>query len=78
MFAPGAQRDKTRTKFARQTLVITFDPQTREFICLPEITSQTIHLAARGLTKEALLGELAPLYGTIVKVLVIRVYRTQQ
>ena len=61
MFALGAQRYNARTKFARQTLEITFDPQTREFICLPETTSQTIRLAARGLTKEALMGELDPL-----------------
>jgi hypothetical protein len=61
MFALGAQRYNARTKFARQTLEITFDPQTREFICLPETTSQTIRLAARELTKEALMGELDPL-----------------
>jgi transposase len=61
MFALGAQRYNARTKFARQTLDITLDPQTLEFICLPERTTQTIRLAARGLTKEALMGELDPL-----------------
>ena len=44
-----------------QSLRFYRDPQTREFICLPETTSQTIRLAARGLTKEALMGELDPL-----------------
>lgn len=61
MFALGAQRYNARTKFTRQTLEITFDPQTLEFICLPERTTQTIRLAARGLTKETLMGELDPL-----------------
>jgi hypothetical protein len=61
MFALGAQRYNARTKCARQTLEITFDPQTLEFICLPEKTTQTIRLDARGLTKEALMGELDPL-----------------
>jgi transposase len=61
MFALGAQRYNARTKSARQTVEITFDPHTLEFICLPEKSTQTIRLAARGLTKEVLMGELDPL-----------------
>ena len=61
MFCLGYQRYNARTKFARQTLEITVDPQTRELICLPETSSQTFRLKVRGITKEVLLGELDPL-----------------
>ena len=46
---------------ANQTLEITFDPQTRELICLSEDGSQEIRLPAQGLTKSDLMGELGPL-----------------
>jgi len=61
MFSLGAQRYNARLKFAKQTLEITFDPQTCELVCLPEKAIQTFRLAAQGLTKEALIGELDPL-----------------
>ncbi len=61
MFSLGAHRYNARTKFAQQTLEITFDPQTGEWVCLPEKTTQTFRLAAQGLTQEALMGELDPL-----------------
>jgi hypothetical protein len=61
MFSLGAHRYNARTKLARQTLEITFDPATLEFICLPEKGSPSFRLAAKGLTKEDLLGELDPL-----------------
>lgn len=61
MFSLGAQRYNARTKCARQTLEITFDPQTLEFVCLPEKDPQPVRLAPRGLTKEVLIGELDPL-----------------
>jgi hypothetical protein len=60
MFSLGAQRYHARTRFAKQTLEITFNPHALEFICLPEETTQAIRLAAKGLTKEALIGELHP------------------
>ncbi len=60
MFSLGAQRYNARTRSARQTLEITFDPQTLEFVCTPEKTQQPIRLAAKGLTKEWLMGELDP------------------
>ena len=60
-FCLGAQRYNARTRFALQTLEITFDPVHLEFVCLPEKELQTFRLTAQGLTKEALLGELDPL-----------------
>jgi len=61
MFSLGAQRYNASVKFAKQTLEITFDPQTAELVCLPETQSQSFRLALQGLTKENLLGELDPL-----------------
>ena len=61
MFSLGAHRYNAGTKFAKQTLEITFDPQTYQLVCLPEKTTQTFRLAAKGLTQEALMGELDPL-----------------
>lgn len=61
MFSLGAQRYNARRKFANQTLKITFDPQTCEFICLPEKETEPFRLTIRGLTKEILMGELDPL-----------------
>ncbi len=61
MFALGAQRYNARTRFARQTLEITFDPLTLQFVCLPQTSPEPFRLAAKGLTKEALIGELDPL-----------------
>lgn len=61
MFSLGAQRYNASTRFAGQTLEITFDAQTLEFVCLPEHTQTPFRLPANGLTKEALMGELSPL-----------------
>jgi hypothetical protein len=61
MFCLGDQRYNARTRFASQTLEITFDPQTCEFICLPERPSQPFRLPVKGLTQAALMGELDPL-----------------
>jgi hypothetical protein len=61
MFSLGSQRYNAGTKFARQTLDITFDPQTHEFVCLPENGTQPFRLLAKGLSMEALMGELDPL-----------------
>lgn len=60
-FSLGAQRYNAGTKRARQTLDITFDPQTCELVCLPEKEPQPVRLAAQGLSKEILMGELDPL-----------------
>ena len=61
MFSLGSQRYNAGTKFARQTLEITFDPQSAEFVCLPEKGTQPFRLASKGLSKQTLMGELDPL-----------------
>lgn len=61
MFSLGHQRYNARSKFAKQTLEITLDPLTGEFICLPEKVTEPFRLTVRGLTKETLMGELDPL-----------------
>jgi transposase InsO family protein len=48
-------------QFARRELAITFDQQTWEWICCPAGTEQAIRFAVKGLTKEALMGDLAQL-----------------
>lgn len=57
----GAQRYGVGKDFREQMLEITFDPQTREFVCLPDDASQKIRLPIRGLTTSDLMGELHPL-----------------
>jgi hypothetical protein len=61
MFSLGSQRYNAGSKFAHRTLEITFDPQTHEFVCLPEKETQSFRLIAKGLSKETLMGELDPL-----------------
>jgi hypothetical protein len=61
MFCLGDQRYNASTKFAHQTLEITFDPHTGELLCLAQKPSQTFRLKVKGLTQAALLGELNPL-----------------
>jgi hypothetical protein len=61
MFSLGSQRYNAGSKFARRTLEITFDPQTHEFVCWPEKETQPFRLLAKGLSKEAWMGELDPL-----------------
>jgi transposase len=60
-FSLGAHRYNLGKDLGNQTVEITFDAQTREFKCLLEDGSQEIRLAAQGLTKADLTGELAPL-----------------
>jgi hypothetical protein len=61
MFSLGAQRYNARSQHGNQTLEITFDPHTHEFICLPEDAISIFRLPLKGLTKEVLMGELDPL-----------------
>jgi hypothetical protein len=61
MFSLGSQHYNAGSTFAHQTLEITFDPSTHEFVCLPEKATEPFHLAAKGLSKETLMGELDPL-----------------
>jgi len=60
-FSLGSHRYNVGKGFNNQTLEITFDSQARELVCLSEDGSQEVRLAAQGLTKAALMGELSPL-----------------
>lgn len=60
MFSLGSQRYNAGSQFARQTLDITFDAQTHEFVCLPEKGSP-FRRNIKGLSQQALMGELDPL-----------------
>jgi hypothetical protein len=60
-FSLGAQRYNARTIHGSQTLEITFDRHAHDLICLPEDEMLAFRLAAKGLTKEGLIGELDPL-----------------
>jgi len=60
-FSLGTHRYSVGKSLSNQTLEITFDPQTRELVCLSEDGNQEIRLAVQGLTKAALMGELSPL-----------------
>jgi hypothetical protein len=61
MFSLGSQRYNAGSKRARQTLEITFDPQSQELVCQPEKEAPPFRLIAKGLSKETLMGELNPL-----------------
>jgi transposase len=61
MFSLGSQRYNVGSRCHHQTLEITFDPLMCEFVCLPEKEALPFRLAAKGLSKETLMGELDPL-----------------
>jgi len=60
-FSLGGQRYNASTRFADQTLEITFDPATRNLICLPEDCEMPFSLAIKGLTKTSLMGNSSSL-----------------
>lgn len=60
-FSLGAYRYNAGSHLAKQTLEITFDPQTHELVCLSEDGNQTIRFFCQGLSKANLMGELNPL-----------------
>ncbi len=60
-FSLGDQRYNVSTRLAKQTLEITFHAQTQTFLCVPEKSAEPLQLAAKGLTRQTLMGELAPL-----------------
>ncbi len=60
-FELGGYRYNAGRPFASQTLEITFDPKTQEILCASEDGSQIILFPIQGLSKEELMGELAPL-----------------
>lgn len=57
-FSLGSYRYNVGVKLGEQMLEITFAPQTREFVCLTEDGRRKVRLAAQGLTKPDLMGEL--------------------
>jgi len=62
-FSLGGYRYNVGTRFAAQTLEITFDVATRQLICLPEKSAVTFQLDILGLTKSALMGNASILPG---------------
>lgn len=59
-FSLGAHRYGVGTKLAKQTLEISFDPNTQEFVCLSEDGQQTVRVPAQGLTTTQLMGQNHP------------------
>ena len=57
----GGYRYGVGKAFANQTLEVTFNSQTLEWICLPADRREAICIPTRGPTKSALMGELSPL-----------------
>jgi hypothetical protein len=57
-FALGASRYGLGKAWGNQTIEITFDPQTQEFVCLSADGKNTRRLQPKGLTKQDLMGEL--------------------
>ncbi len=58
-FSLGGYSYNATTRFAGQTLEITFDGATRKLICLPEKSLTTFQLDVQGLTASALMGNSA-------------------
>jgi transposase len=55
-FSLGGHIYNVTTRFAGQTLEVTFDGATRKLICLPEKETTAFQLDIKGLTKAALMG----------------------
>jgi transposase len=62
-FSLGGYGYNATTRFAEQTVEITFDGATRKLICLPEKSTTTFRLDIQGLTKAALMGNASALPG---------------
>ncbi len=60
IFSLGGHRYNATRALANQMIEITFDAQTREFVCVSADGQTQVRLPARGLTKEDLMGELDP------------------
>ena len=58
-FSLGAYRYGLGQAWGNQTVEITFDPDTQQFVCLSADGQHTQRLPAKGLTKADLMGELA-------------------
>jgi len=64
-FSLGGYVYNATTRFANQTLEITFDGATPQLICLPETDTAVFRLDMRGLTQSALMGNASTLPGFI-------------
>lgn len=60
-FSLGGHIYNVTTRFADQTLEITFNGATRKLICLPETATTAFQLDIKGLTKTVLMGNSSPL-----------------
>jgi hypothetical protein len=60
-FDLGGYRYYLGKHFARRSAAIGFDPDAMTLVCEPEGSEETLRLAAQGLTKAELMGELAVL-----------------
>ncbi len=60
-FGLGGYRYYIGKCFAQRSVAVRFDPEAIVLTCLPEGSEETIRLAAQGLTKAELMGELAAL-----------------
>jgi hypothetical protein len=65
IFSLGAHGYNATTRFAEQTLEITFNPTTRQLICLPENSTATFQFDIQGLSKSALMGSAPSLPGVL-------------
>jgi hypothetical protein len=65
IFSLGDYDYKATKLFAKQTVEITFNPATRQLICLPEKSTTTLQFDIQGLTKAALMGPALPLPGYV-------------
>jgi hypothetical protein len=64
-FSLGGLVYNATTRFAEQTLEITFAHETRKLACLPEKCETAFHLNIKGLTKSSLIAKAANLPGFI-------------
>jgi len=64
-FSLGGFVYSATSRFAEQTLEITFDHETRKLTCLPEKGEMSFHLDIKGLTKSSLMGKATNLSGYI-------------
>ena len=64
-FSLGGYLYNATTRFANQTLEITFEGATHQLICLAETGTAIFRLDIRGLTQSALMGNASPLPGYI-------------
>ncbi len=60
-FSLGANRYNIGYSFPKQTLEITFDRQSHEFLCLSEDGKKEFRFSPKGLTKAEIMDELNPL-----------------